>query len=111
MTVRSGVLCRAVTVGNTALLLGTVPAGKTWVVKDWRLWNSTAGTLNCRLYVLDPTGLIRGIITKPSLPADGISNPSLAFFLAAGPGDTVWVLADAAGIHVWLSGAVLNGNI
>lgn len=109
MATRSGVLGKAVSASGAVQVLAVVPVTDTWVIKDWRLYNSTAAVLAVVLYLVDSAGVVTTPLFIGNVPANQFVSGS--GWVAAGPGASLNVSPGAAGLHTWVSGADLPGHL
>lgn len=110
MAVRSGVLARMVSTGNTDELIGTVPAGDTWILKDARILNLGSGSAGSGLFATSAVGVIDAqIINFSTMAVDALLTWSGWFVM--GPGDFLTFTPRIAGMHIWVSGTQLVGHI
>lgn len=108
MTIRSSRLALAqVTTLNNGVLLATVPTGEIWLVKSALFYctGSSAATVFC--YLRDQGATVLGMMFKGSVPASGQNQ--FTGWAVASAGDSIYVQTDVSPLHVWISGAKLQG--
>lgn len=97
---------RATPGANTPHYSATVPTGKTWLVKDWRLYNAGAGTITTALLVSDGTNVY---VLSVQSQASGASNGQVGTSIALPAGYKVGYQSSAnTAIHAYISGAQLG---
>ncbi len=92
---------------NTPVTLGTVPAGKVWLFKDWSAYNAGAGTRNVIIFLR--SGGVDHVIDAAAALASGsvIGNHQRNVVLAAG--DSLrFQTSLATPIHISAHGAQLG---
>ena len=110
MPVRNGVLCRGVSVGAVSVVLGTVPAGMTWLVKEINVLNGGGAAASISVQAQNAANtMVARPYTNSALAAGATERYS--GFLAMGPGDQLVLYPGAANLFVWASGAQLDGHL
>ena len=109
MPTRSGVLCSAVSAGAGGFVIGTVTSTDSWVIKDWRIYNSTGAPVNVTLLITNPGGTTFGVRFLASVGAGAFASGN--GWVAAMPNAQVQAIPGAAGVHFWVSGADLPGHL
>jgi hypothetical protein len=108
MTVRSAVLGRWSSLGGSDILLLTVPAGMTVLIKDAIASNRSGGTANTIIYVRSPDTLVTVDLINASIPEQ---NAPVQWngWVVADENSTINAYCDRTGVHIWLSGSLLQG--
>lgn len=97
----------AIPAANVPVFLGTVPAGKTWLVKDWSFFNQGAATRNFYLQV--DVGGVKYVVDAALNVATGnpSGNPNRHLVLNAAE-SLYFQTSQAQLIDVQVSGAQLG---
>jgi hypothetical protein len=106
---RSGVLCRAVSASAAGFTLGIVPVTDTWIVKDVGVYNAGAVGQSIQIVIANQASTIYRVLFLKTLGPGAYD--SVAGWFAAGPNDSILVQPGAAAVHVWVSGADLQGHL
>lgn len=107
--VRSRLLGRHVAsaTAGTAYSLGVVPAGKTWLIKDWRIFNPSGAALDINLYL--KTGGVSGVIDRiTGIPSDGIGQHTPVNIVAPAGYELTFIVSTTKIISLHVSGAQLG---
>lgn len=107
--VRSRLLCRntASLPGGAVTILGTVPAGKTWLVKEIAIWNSTAGSGSCNFGDVIAGSHANAEKISPIAASDFALRVGRNWVLPSGYG--LYVVPSATGVwQIHISGAELG---
>lgn len=108
MAVRSAVLAAAsTTVVNNGVLVATVPAGETWLIKGVLLYNVSANSASVLAYVRRPSVSVFGFIVRAAVTA--VNSASWSGLVVAEAGDQLYMQSDQQPTHVWFSGSKLSG--
>lgn len=107
--IRNGVLGRVVTTATGFTLVGTVPAGMTWLLKAVHLVNNAAATANLVVQLTSPDNSIAAQL--PHYAIDPTEAVLWQGWTSLGPGDHLYVSSDQVGVHIWAAGAELPGTI
>lgn len=106
MVVRSATLVRARSAGAGTVVVATVPVGETWIIKNTQVWNESAGTVGCNLWVQDPALTIYGTFCQLTLnPGSGGEQST---YTVAQAGDQIKAGFNIGGLVVWISGSKLH---
>lgn len=107
--VRSKLLGRHVAsaTGGTFYSLGTVPTGKTWIIKDWRIYNAAGGSIDINLY--SKRAGVRGVIDRLAAVAGDSINGKTGILVVMAAGDELEFIVSATKvISLHVSGAQLG---
>lgn len=107
MATRTSVLLRGNFAAAGFQLLGTVPAGETWIVKRIDLINNSASTQTIQLLARDPTNVISAALVNQSLTSGVGFALELWFVMQAG--DTFRASLSVGNVGIWVSGSRLLG--
>lgn len=98
------------TFAATAPTIGTVPAGKTWIVKEWSFYNGNSPSVSGYLAV--NRGADGFVVDRQSFTADTCKSGS-GRFLVLEAGDSLQLLTagllSGDSLRIWVSGAELDG--
>lgn len=107
--VRSRLLGRYVAsaTGGSVISLGTVPVGKTWLLKDFRIYNASGTAIDCNLYARRSgvTGVIDKIV---AIPGDGIGQHTPTNIVMAAGDELLFAISATKSISLHVSGAQLG---
>ena len=108
VTVRTFEVCSGeIAPASTAVTLYTVPAGRTVILKDVRLWVS-GGSSSLIVFALDRSGGVLVPLLYETVPTLGVR--SIMPFAVLEQGDTIKASSSqAASVRYWCSGALLDG--
>lgn len=107
--VRSRLLGRHVAsaTAGTVYSLGTVPAGKTWLVKDWRCFNPSGAAIDINLYA--KTGGVSGVIDRiTAIAGDGIGQHTPVNIVLPAGYELTFIVSATKTISLHVSGAQLG---
>ena len=109
MSVRSKALGTDVSSGAPVVnkVLGTVPAGSTWILKDIRIANFSGLAATVSVGVLRPSTNAAAIVVDQSINNGAIVGVSC--FVVAEPADQLLYSSTQNAVEIWCSGAELDG--
>ena len=108
MAIRSTRLgARVVTVANSWQLLGTVPAGETWIIKSIVVQNVTVSVAVAQVRLNDAVLGVPVRFVQQTIGADGTFLWS--DWVVAPSGVLVEAFADQQPMRYWVSGTALQG--
>jgi hypothetical protein len=93
---------------NTEVVVYTVPAGRTTIVKDVRFANT--GSTSVTAYLIAQRPAPPGVILAGPLVLAGAATGGASLWNVLSPGDTLRILCNVTqGVAFWVSGAELDG--
>lgn len=97
----------AATTGGAGVTLATVPTGKTWLLKDWRVYNAGGVTISCFIGMIlgSTNGIVDGIA---GIGAGQVGQHTGLSFVAPAGAELYVVITSTLTIHLYLSGAQLG---
>lgn len=106
-SVRTAVLAHGDSTGTALVILATVPAGETWIVKSASVVNIAAGAQTVSLLARRPSVPVAVTFYTESLNASAVGQWNGWVVLA--PGDQLALVMTVGPGRVWVSGSRLIG--
>jgi len=101
-----GLYVNASAPASTPITIGTVPAGKTWLVKDWSFYNAAGTSRQMLLFVKQGAN---SVVADSGTAASGTVTGNNGRHLVLQAGDVLQIQFQQAGAsHVTISGAQLG---
>lgn len=107
MAVRTARLTNAYVGAGSDTVIGTVPAGETWIVKQVDVHGVAFLNSSIQVYWLNPSTGTRGYFLVQTLASPYVAHYS--GFAVGEPGDELHAFSSANDIEVWASGSKLEG--